>query len=126
MMPIDRSGTVDLSRRHFVAGALVAAASLNVACGGGKSEPVPVETAGPAGSPPVWALIPDQVWTVGVPVTLDLSQYCTDPNGDQISFTLDQPLPPGLSLSGNVISGTPTAAFDVRTFVATADDGKAV
>lgn len=129
---------------------MVAAASLTAACGGsgdasdpGSSQPNSGDASGPGasqpnsgdasgpgsnqpiGAAPVWAPIPDQVWTVGVPVTLDLSQYCTDPDGDPLVFTLDQLLPPGLTINGSVISGTPTAAFDTRPFVATADDGKA-
>lgn len=72
---------------------------------------------------PVWSVIPDQTWVVGVPVLLDLAAYCTDPDGDALSFSLDLALPPGVTLSGSVISGTPTAEFAQATFVATAADG---
>ena len=71
---------------------------------------------------PVWTTIPAQVWTVGVPVRLDLAAYCTDADGDPLSFTLDQPLPPGVALNGGVISGTPSGPFSARPFVATGDD----
>lgn len=72
---------------------------------------------------PVWATIPTQVWAVGVPVQLNLANYCTDADGDPLTFELDQPLPPGVTRNGSVISGTPTGVFAARQYVATADDG---
>jgi hypothetical protein len=74
---------------------------------------------------PEWSTIPDQEWVVGVPVELDLADYCTDPDGDQLAFSLDGQLPPGLTLEGSVIRGTPTAEFAETSMVATADDGRA-
>lgn len=71
---------------------------------------------------PVWAAVPAQVWALGVPVHLDLKAYCTDADGDPLTFTLDRALPPGVTLSGGVISGTPTGVFSATTFIATADD----
>lgn len=79
--------------------------------------------AGPGNRPPAWTSVPDQTWVVGVPVLLDLAAYCTDPDGDALTFSLDLALPPGLTLSGSVISGTPTAVFATASFTATADDG---
>lgn len=73
-------------------------------------------------APPVWSSVPAQVWAVGVPVHLDLAAYCADADGDPLAFTLDRALPPGVTLSGSVISGTPTGVFSATTFVATADD----
>ena len=73
-------------------------------------------------TPPVWRTIPNQVWTLSVPVYLDLAAYCTDANGDPLTFGLDQSLPPGVVLNGSVISGTPSALFSAVPFTATADD----
>ena len=71
---------------------------------------------------PVWTTVPDQTWVVGVPVYLDLATFCTDADGDPLAFSLSSVLPPGVTLSGSVISGTPTAPFSAKQFVATADD----
>jgi Putative Ig domain len=73
---------------------------------------------------PVWATIPNQSWTVGTPVNLDLLNYCSDADADQLAISLSRSLPAGLTLSGGVISGTPTAAFASVDFVASADDGQ--
>ncbi len=73
---------------------------------------------------PIWQTIPDQTWVVGVPVSLDLADYCTDPDGDALSFSLDLTLPAGLVLVGSVISGTPTAETASTQYMATADDGR--
>ncbi len=59
---------------------------------------------------------------VGVPVYLDLADYCTDPDGGSITFELDQPLPPGVTLVGSVIAGTPEVEFLTTQIVAIADD----
>ena len=75
---------------------------------------------------PVWATIPDQVWAVGVPVYLDLADYCTDPDGDPLRFFLNQPLPPNVTLNGSVISGIPSTLFSTTQIVAIADDQGAV
>jgi hypothetical protein len=71
---------------------------------------------------PVWSTIPTQVWIVGVPVYIDLNDYVTDPDDDILAFSLDQPLPDGVTLNGSVISGTPTAAIATAQYVVTADD----
>jgi hypothetical protein len=75
---------------------------------------------------PVWTQIPNQNWQVGVPVNVDLASYCTDADGDRLTFTLDRPLPPGVTLNGSVISGTPSAPFSATSFIATADDADSV
>lgn len=74
-----------------------------------------------ADEPDPWQAIPAQQWIVGVPVYLDLADYCSDPDVDPASFQLDQPLPTGLTLQGSVISGTPVAVAAVAEYVATAD-----
>ena len=72
---------------------------------------------------PEWSEIPPQEWAVGVPVFLDLADYCSqDPS--TFFFELDQPLPPGVTLNGSVISGTPVEEFPPTEYVAIAhDDG---
>ena len=104
------------TRRGFlkVFGAVVAA------CLGSVASLTPFKKAFAA--PPTWSTIPNQAWTVGVPVSLNLASYCTDPDGNPLTFTLDRALPPGLTLNGSIISGTPTATFASTSFVATADD----
>lgn len=74
------------------------------------------------GAVPVWATIPDQYWSVGVPVHFDLAAYCTDADGDPLLFDLDQQLPHGVTLNGSVISGTPTGLVPATQYIATADD----
>ena len=101
------------SRRRFLKACGTAAIALFVDASCSKPRK---ETA------PVWTAVPAQVWTVGVPVHLNLAAYCTDADGDTLTFELDQPLPSGLSLNGSVISGTPSAVFTAKQFVATADD----
>lgn len=70
---------------------------------------------------PVWDSDVDQDLFVGVPFSLDLDDICTDPEGDPISYEqVSGTLPPGLSLAGSVISGTPTTEGDYPvTFDAT-------
>ena len=75
---------------------------------------------------PAWSTIPNQAWTVGVPVRLDLSAYCTDPDGDPLTFSLSRSLPAGVTLNGAIISGTPTSTFAAASFTATADDLDAI
>ena len=72
---------------------------------------------------PVWATIPNQLWRLGEPVFLDLSDFVTDTDGDALRFSLNLPLPPGITLNGSVISGVPTTEFPTAAFTATADDG---
>ena len=72
---------------------------------------------------PLWSRIPTQAWIVGVPIYIDLMDYVTDPDGDALAFSLDQPLPDGVTLNGSVISGTPSAATPSAQYMVTADDG---
>src|SRR5262245_30057865 len=102
---------VQFSRRQFIkAGALLGTLAA-FGCTGGTA----------SSEPPAWLTIPDQVWVVGIPVHLDLAEYCTDADGDELSFALSESLPPGLTLEGSVISGTPTGPFDATAFVAMAE-----
>jgi hypothetical protein len=72
---------------------------------------------------PVWTTIPDQLWRVGESVHLDLSNFVTDADGDTLSYQLDVALPPGLTISGSIISGVPTSEFSPAEFTAAASDG---
>jgi hypothetical protein len=110
-------GPGPIARRRFLklCGATVAAC-----LGGGMAILTPFRKA--LAAPPVWTTVPNQVWTVGVPVSLDLSAYCTDPEGDLLTFSLDRSLPPGVTRNGALISGTPSSAYPSTTFTATAED----
>ena len=77
-----------------------------------------------ANEPPVWAPIPDQSWVVGVPVHFDLRGFCSDPDGDALTFVLTGTLPAGLTLLDGVIMGTPTEVTASASVTATADDGR--
>ncbi len=92
---------------------------------GSDVDPPPGDDVAAANQAPVWTPIPDQVWTIGVPVYLDLADYCTDPDLDTLAYELDAALPAGVTRVGSVISGTPTTALAATTYVATADDGRA-
>lgn len=60
-----------------------------------------------ANSLPVWS-IGQQDLETGVAYSLDLNTVCTDSDGDDITFSVvSGTLPSGLSLVGDVISGTP-------------------
>ena len=99
----------DITRRQFVAASALLGGMAALGCKGSD----------PSGEPPSWSMIPDQVWVVGIPVHLDLADYC---DGDALAFALSETLPPGLQLEGSVISGTPTAPFEATTFVAMAEE----
>ncbi len=70
-----------------------------------------------------WTAIPDQNWTIGVPVLLDLAAHYSGPDGGSITYRLSHALPPGVTMNGSVISGSPTEAFGPTRYVAIADDG---
>ena len=109
-------GSGPATRRSF----LKLCSATVAACLGGVASLTPFRKAFAAA--PVWTTIPNQSWTVGVPVSLNLAAYCSDPDGNPLLFSLDRPLPPGVTLNGAIISGTPTASFAAASFVATADD----
>jgi len=118
-----------MTRRELLRTAATVSVSCVAACAAGtiKSDrPVGDSLGGGDGEmpdhAPVWQTVPDQVFVIGQPVWLDLRSFCTDADGDELDFALDQPLPAGLTLTGSIISGTPTAEFAPLTFVASADD----
>jgi hypothetical protein len=132
------TGVPGVTRGQFIIGGSMVAVAIAVGCGSGTTSNrddggVPdgglpdgsVPDGVVANQAPVWTTIPDQVWVVGVPVHLDLANYFTDPEGDALTFALSAPLPDGLTLTGSVISGTPTAVFAAAPYTATADDGRA-
>ena len=109
----------EISRRRFL-DLLKGCLSLTVL---GKFAGMP-KFAFASGQPPVWSNIPNQNWTVGVPVTLNLNNYVSDPENDPLVFSLSRSLPAGVTMTNGVISGTPSATFSSASFVATADDGE--
>ncbi len=120
-MSMSDSKSVDIQRTTTRRAFLKTAGAAVLALVGGNAL---VPTArGASAAVPVWSAIPAQSWSVGVPVQLDLANYCSDADGNPLTFTLDRALPPGLTLTGSVISGTPTQSFSATQFIATADDG---
>ena len=77
---------------------------------------------GRADTAPVWVQIPEQSWTVGAPVFLDLADYCSDPEGKALVFALNGQLPAGVTMEGSIIRGSPVSASPAVELVATADD----
>lgn len=77
-----------------------------------------------ANNPPTISGIPDQTVTVNTVFTdLNLSNYTTEVDGDDVNYTTTA-LPSGLTLTGSVISGTPTVIGDINvTATATDKDG---
>ncbi len=131
----EQRGVAQVTRRSVLQGTGVLVAVALTGCGddaggdgsGGPGAGGPGGGGGAGGStgtnqPPVWQEIPEQVWMVGIPVYLDFALYCSDAEGAALTFTLDNPLPPGLALNGSVISGVPTTEFPTTPFVITADD----
>jgi cytochrome c peroxidase len=89
------------------------AASVMSACGGGGGGKTSTTNDAHNEAPhaPI-VLIPDeqQIEVLGYPVNLDINKgdtRFTDPNGDPLTFEVNT-LPPGLSLSGSLITGIPT------------------
>lgn len=82
-----------------------------------------VVTDGAGSLPPAFAPIPNQTATAGELFTLTLA--VTDPNGDDVTVTVDSGAPPGASLAGTTWSWTPTAADVGKTWsvVFAATDG---
>lgn len=63
-------------------------------------------TWGPPAAAPTWSPVPAQQMTLNEAFSLDLSVY-TDPDGESYSLITGS-LPTGVTLSGSVVSGTPT------------------
>ena len=112
------------TRRQFIFNAGYAATGLVLlGCGSGGSDDTSTDSGTTSNQAPSWSTIPAQAWIVGVPVYIDLMDYVSDPDGDTLTFVLDQPLPDGVTLNGSVISGTPTTVTPSANYVASADDG---
>ena len=59
----------------------------------------------------------------GIAITPVTLPEATDADADTITYTLTPTLPAGLTLTGRVISGTPTAVMAATTYTWAADDG---
>lgn len=109
------------SRRELIVGGAASALSLAVGCGAISSGGVDSGTdGGTEDSRPVWHPIPDQVWRVGEAIELDLADYCDEPAGRPLVFSVTPALPAGLTLAGSIVTGTPLGLLDDTTFIATA------
>ncbi len=116
-----RTAPHGLTRRQI----LIGGAALVAAACGGDGPDGGAHSDGGANQAPAWTVIPDQSWVVGTPVLFDLRDYCSDADGDAVTFSLVGTLPPGLTLVGSVIQGTPTEVTAATMFTVTADDGRA-
>ena len=81
-----------------------------------------------ANSPPVWQGVPTITFTQGVPSSVSIASYVTDPNGDALTITLNSAgLPPGVTFdAGNkrfVYDGVGTVGLTSGN-VLVADDGR--
>ncbi len=72
--------------------------------------------------PPTTRGIPSQTLLQGQPYQLSLTSYFADPDGQALTFSATG-LPPGLSLSGGVLSGTPSATGVSTVSVTALDPG---
>ena len=70
---------------------------------------------------PVWFTIADFSKNIGDILELNLAEYCTDPDGDSLDFSLVSG--PG-SVVGSLYSWTVTAPTGLKTIEVAASDGK--
>ncbi|MBN2219132.1 MAG: hypothetical protein JW697_02520 [Kosmotogaceae bacterium] len=70
---------------------------------------------------PVWTTIPDLIRNLGDSVNFSLSPYCSDPNGDPLTFSVASG--PGTIVGSNYV-WTVTAPTGEKTIVVSASDGK--
>lgn len=81
-----------------------------------------------ANLPPVWQLVPTITFTHGIPATISIAAYVTDPNGDPLTITRNlAPLPPGVTYDAGSKSFIYDGVGSVGTgsgSVLTADDGR--
>ncbi len=70
---------------------------------------------------PLWTLIPNIIRNIGQVVNINLSTYCSDPDGDPLVFTVVSG--PG-TISGNTYSWTVSGSIGVVTITISASDGK--
>lgn len=122
-----------MRRRTFLWTTSVGSAGLALGCDGvdpAADGSAPAPDAGGDAGPEVafgWRELPAVVFTVGVPVELDLLPYVQGyPPGAPPAIALESSPPEGLTLEGGVLRGTPTVVAPARDFVATADDGATV
>lgn len=70
---------------------------------------------------PIWETIPNLIMRIGEAVSFPLSTYCTDPDGDPLTFSITNG--PG-TIVGNSYSWTLSLPGGERTVVISASDGK--
>lgn len=80
------------------------------------------KTGSSANQPPTTSGIPSQTILQGQPYQLPLTNYFSDPDQQQLTFSATG-LPEGLSLNGSVISGTPSATGVSSVTVTAVDPG---
>ena len=66
--------------------------------------------------------IPDFSWNVGSPVSYDVSQHFSDPDGDPLTYSADV-LPAGVDLVDGVLTGSPTEVYAGPTVITATDPG---
>jgi len=79
-----------------------------------------------ATQPPVWGPVPAQQLVVGTPYSLDLAGYVLDPDTQPASLAysvVSGTLPDGLTRTGSVLAGTPTAAGTLVVTFRVSDGG---
>ncbi|MFT7880517.1 MAG: putative Ig domain-containing protein, partial [Sulfurimonas sp.] len=88
-------------------------------------------TVTPPDTPPAFVtFIEDQEGTVGIPFSYNLSTHFNQTEGDPITYTTTDTLPPGITLNAStgILSGTPTTAGTYSDIVirASDDDGTSI
>lgn len=86
-----------------------------------QSFTISVVAAAVANQAPTALSIPDQSVTVNELFSLDVAQYFSDPDGDTLTYSTTSTLPAGITLSGSVLSGTPTNV-ETQTIIIRATD----
>ena len=105
--------------RSFVRAAVALFSLWAAACGDGTTEPAPTPNQAPLAS----GAIQPQTVAVGQTVTVDVSSYFTDPDGDALTFTAasSNAATASVAVSGGVVTVT-AAARGVVTVTVTARD----
>ncbi|MFD2571980.1 Ig domain-containing protein [Spirosoma soli] len=84
---------------------------------------VSCQTGATPNQPPVTSGVPSQTLLQGQPYQLDLTSYFSDPDAQRLNFTA-LGLPAGLSLSGSLISGTPSQTGVSTVRITALDPGR--